>query len=253
MQASAAIGDRNNETRTLNDFAGVYYSRGDLRQAEQMWREATKRFRQLDERDGSAAAYNNLGDVLFLQGHLVEARKMLIAAIPEYEAIEESSGVALVLNDLGDLSRAQGDLQAAEANYQRAKGIASGISDNSTLAYVLSGEGDVQMDRGDLTGARKSYADALHLRTQIGEVQNIEETNVRIAKLSIEEGLAAQVGGIPQIGFGNTHLGRSACARGTPHENRTHERGPGTIARAPKNDPSQRIRVAHEQSGCVEP
>lgn len=193
MQAYAAIGDRNNEARTLNDFAGVYYARGDLRQAERMWREAARRFRQLDEREGSAAAYNNLGDVLFLEGHLVEARKMLLAAIPEYEAIEESSGVALVFSDLGNLARAQGELQEAEGNYQRAQGIASGISDNSTLANVLSGEADVAMDRGDLTAAGKSYADALRLRTQIGEMQNLEESKVSIAKLSIEEGLAATV------------------------------------------------------------
>jgi eukaryotic-like serine/threonine-protein kinase len=188
VKGYSAAGDRYNEARTLNDFAGVSYSRGDLRQAEQMWRDAAKRFHRLDEHEGAAATFLNLGEALLLEGHLPEGQRMLEAAIPEYEAIEDAAGLALVLNDLGNLARLQGNLQAAEASYQKAKGLASGVNDNSSLAYVLNGEGDLQKDRADLASARTLYTEALRLRTQIGEVQSAEETNVSLAKLSIEMG-----------------------------------------------------------------
>lgn len=193
IQGYAAAGDRYNETRTRNDSAAVFYSRGDFEQAGKVWRAAAKEFSKLDEREGAAATHNNLGDVLMFQGHLVEARQMLSAAIPDYEAIEDTGGVALVLNDLADLSQEEGNLQAAEVSLRKAQGLASGRGDGSPLAYVYSSLGDVQMARNDLSEARKSYEKSLALRTQIGEMQSSAQTQVSLAKLSIEEGHAADV------------------------------------------------------------
>ena len=193
IQAYSAAGDRYNETRARNDSAAVFYSRGDFEQAGKIWRAAAKEFGKLDEREGAAATHNNLGDVLMFQGHLVEARQMLSAAIPDYEAIEDTGGVALILNDLADLSLEEGNLQAAEVNLRKAEGLASGRGDGSPLAFVYGSLGDVQMARNDLVEARKSYEKSLALRTQIGEIQSSAQTQVSLAKLSIEEGHAADV------------------------------------------------------------
>jgi eukaryotic-like serine/threonine-protein kinase len=193
IQGYAAAGDRYNETRTRNDSAAVFYSRGDFEQAGKVWRAAAKEFSKLDEREGAAATHNNLGDVLMFQGHLVEARQMLSAAIPDYEAVEDTGGVALVLNDLADLSQEEGNLQEAEVSLRKAQGLASGRGDGSPLAYVYSSLGDVQMAHNDLAEARKSYEKSLALRTQIGEIQSSAQTQVSLAKLSIEEGHAAGV------------------------------------------------------------
>ncbi|MGC1617781.1 MAG: tetratricopeptide repeat protein [Candidatus Acidiferrum sp.] len=190
IQGYAAAGDRYNEARTLNDFAGVFYAKGDLRRAEQMWRKAAAQFQQLDEQEGAAATYNNLGDVLLLRGELAPAARMLNAAIPHYEAIEDSVGVALVLNDLGIIAHERGDLQNAEANFRRAGSLAAEANNNSAAAFVLNSLGDLQVDRDDLEGARKSYEESLRLRTQIGETQNAAETQLSLARVTMEKGHA---------------------------------------------------------------
>jgi tetratricopeptide (TPR) repeat protein len=191
IRSYAAAGDKYNEARTRNDSAAVFMSRGDLTQATKIWRDAAKAFAQLDEREGSAATRNNLGEVLMLQGHLVEARQMLSSAIPDYEAIEAVGGVALILNDLAELSLEEGNLQAAEVDLRKAQALAGGRSDKITLGYVYNALGEVQMTRGDLVEARKSYEKSLGLRTEIGDVQTAAQTRVSLAKLSIEEGHAA--------------------------------------------------------------
>jgi DNA-binding winged helix-turn-helix (wHTH) protein/tetratricopeptide (TPR) repeat protein len=191
IQNYAASGDKYNEARTRNDSGAVFMSRGDLTQATKTWMEAAKAFNQLDEREGLAATRNNLGEVFLLEGKLTEARQMLSSAIPSYEAIEDVGGVALILDDLAELSLEEGNLQAAEVDLRKAQALSGGRSDRTTLAYVYGALGDVQMARGDLTEARKSYQKALGLRTEIGEVQNAGETRVSLAKLSIEEGHAA--------------------------------------------------------------
>lgn len=192
IRSYSAAGDRYNEARTRNDSASVFYSRGDLRQAEKIWRDAAKEFSKLDEKEGAAATHNNLGEVLMLQGHLAEARKMLNAAIPDYEAAEDTAGVELIFNDLANLSREEGNLAEAEGSLHKAQTLASGRTDNSELAYVFSSLGELQMDRGDLPGARKSFEQSLELRNRIGENQNATQTRVNLAKLAIEEGHPAE-------------------------------------------------------------
>ena len=191
-QSYIAGGDHNNEARALNDEAGLYYRRGDLTRAEAMWQEAAGVFRQVGDTGGLAATLNNRGDIFLLQGNLDKARGLLEEAIPGYQAISDKSGVALVNNDLGDLSRWKGDLASAETYYQRAKAAAQEMDDKDSLAYVLTGMGDLFTDRGDLPAARKSYEESLALRNGAGEKPTAAETQLALAKLSIEEGHAEQ-------------------------------------------------------------
>jgi eukaryotic-like serine/threonine-protein kinase len=191
-QSFAAAGDRDNEARTLNDFAGLYFQQGDLSRAEAMWREAIPEFRVVGDTQGVAAATNNLGDVFLLRGSLDEAKKFLQQAIPNSQAVEDKEGVALILNDLGDLWRQKGELQAALTSYRQAKATGEEIDDKNAIAYVLTGMGDVFMDQGDLGAARKAYEESLTLKTQAGEKQAAAETQTNLVRLSIEEGHPAE-------------------------------------------------------------
>jgi hypothetical protein len=94
---------------------------------------------------------------------------------------------------LADLSRRNGKLSVAEADFQRAKTTAEEIDNKSAVAYVLTGLGDVFADRGDLAAARHSYDQSLALRNQIGEKQMVGETEIAMARISIEEGRAADI------------------------------------------------------------
>jgi eukaryotic-like serine/threonine-protein kinase len=189
----ATAGDHNNEARTTSDLAGIYFERGDLEQAESMWRVAEKEFRQIGDTSGLAVTSNNIGDVQLLSGRLPEAKQLLDQALAGYRALTDKEGESLVLNDLGDIARRQGNLKLAQATYEQAKKPAAEIGNKSAMAYVLSGLGDVLTDRGNLSAARESYGEAIALRTQLGQKQTTLETQVALAMLSIEEGHPADV------------------------------------------------------------
>jgi eukaryotic-like serine/threonine-protein kinase len=191
-QSAVAAGDRNGEATMVTDLAGLHSQQGDLAQAEAMWREAIKEFREVGDNQGVAATLNNLGAALLLEGNLKEAKKLLEQSIPSYQAIEDKDGVALALNDLGDLSRQRGNLKVAETTYEQAKATAQEIDDKTAVGYVLVGLGDVLTDRGDLVSARKSYEESLALRNQVGEKQTVAETEVALAQISIEENHPAE-------------------------------------------------------------
>jgi DNA-binding winged helix-turn-helix (wHTH) protein/tetratricopeptide (TPR) repeat protein len=187
----ATAGDRNNAARTLNDFAGVYYQRGDLARAQAMWSDAAREFREVGDVEGLAAVANNLGDVGLLQGNLAEAKAFLDEALPSYEALGDKDGIARVLSDLGDTLRESGDLHAARIVYQQARTTAEEIHDSSVVAIALAGLGGVALDEGDLRAARSSYEEALALRKGIGEKQAVAQTEVALGRLAIEEGRPA--------------------------------------------------------------
>ena len=190
-QSFAAAGDRNNEARTLNDFAGLYYQLGQIDKAESIFREALRIFREIGNIYGITAVSSNLGDVFLSRGNLTKAEHALSEALPGYNEMGDQDGVALTLNDLGEVARRRGDLGKALTTLERAKTVAQVADDKRAMAYVLSGRGDVLTDRGDLVGARKSYEEALTIRKQTGEKQTAAETELGLARLAIEEGHAA--------------------------------------------------------------
>jgi eukaryotic-like serine/threonine-protein kinase len=185
-----AAGDRDNAARTSSDFAILYYQQGDLDRAETMYREAIKVFREVGDLDGLATASSDLGDISLARGNLTDAAHALSDAIPDYKELGDKDGVALTLSDLAEVKRRRGDLEAALASYREARAIANEIGDKRAIAYALSGAGDVLADRGDLATARKSYEESLTLRKQTGEKQAVAETEIALARLSLEEGQA---------------------------------------------------------------
>ena len=187
-QSYAAAGDRNNEARTLSDFAGLYYQLGRIDRAESMFREALRMFREIGAIDGITTVSSNLGDVFLARGNLASAEHALSDALPGYKEMGDKDGIALTLNDLGEVARRRGELDKASTTFEQAKTVAQEADDKSAVADVLSGRGDVLTDRGDLVAARKSYEEALAIRKQTGEKQTAAETELALARLAIEEG-----------------------------------------------------------------
>ncbi|MGB6474195.1 MAG: tetratricopeptide repeat protein [Candidatus Sulfotelmatobacter sp.] len=190
-ESYTAAGDRDNAARTTIDLANLYYQQGDLDRAEAMYREAIKVFRQVGDLEGLATASSNLGDVSLARGNLTDAAHALSDAIPGYKEMGDKDGLALTHADLAEVARRRGDLEAALAGYREARAIANEIDDKRAIAYALAGMGDVLADRGDLVAARKSYDESLALRKQIGDKQAVAETELALARRSLEEGHAA--------------------------------------------------------------
>ncbi len=186
-----SVGDRDNAARTTSDFAIVYYEQGDLDRAEAMYREAIQVFRQTGDLEGVTTASANLGDISLARGNLTEAARALSDAIPGYKEMLDKDGVSLTLADVAKIARLRGELKAALTGYEEARTIALEIDDKRAVAYALAGTGDVLADQGDLQAARKSYQESLALCKELGDKQAVAETELALARLSLEEEHAA--------------------------------------------------------------
>jgi DNA-binding winged helix-turn-helix (wHTH) protein/tetratricopeptide (TPR) repeat protein len=205
-----AVGDRDNAARTTSDFAILYYEQGDLNRAEAMYREAIKVFRQVGDLEGITTASANLGDISLARGNLAEAARGLSDAIPGYKEMGDKDGVALTLADLAKIARLRGDLKAALTGYEEARAIAQEIADKRAVAYVLAGAGDVLENQGDLQAARNSHQESLALCKEIGDKQAVAETELSLARLSIEQGNAADAETVIRKGEEQFHQDQQA-------------------------------------------
>jgi DNA-binding winged helix-turn-helix (wHTH) protein/tetratricopeptide (TPR) repeat protein len=186
-----AVGDRDNAARTTSDFAILYFEQGDLDRAEAMYRGALKVFRQIGDVQGVTTVSGNLGDISLARGNLTDAARALSDAIPGYQEMLDKDGVSLTLADVAKIGRLRGDLKTALSGYKEARSIAEEIADKRALAYALAGTGDVLADQGDLQAARTAYQGSLALCKELGDKQSVAETELALARLSIEEGRAA--------------------------------------------------------------
>jgi eukaryotic-like serine/threonine-protein kinase len=192
LKESIETDDVNGQSLMRTDLAAIYYEQGNLKEAEEMFRHALSGFRNVGNLSGSATVLSNIAAVHLSLGDLVKARTSLKQAIPDYQAVGDKEGVALNLNNLGDLSRQNGNLKSAELFYAQAKATAMEIDDKDAIAYILSGQGDLFLDRGNVANARKAYEESLRLRTEAGEKHFAAETEMALARLSIEEGHSSE-------------------------------------------------------------
>ena len=125
LQAAAGL-TAPDPVRVLNAAGNLAWNRGDLKTAEQSFRQA------LDHLVGSSAADSlaqaeigmYLANVLAEQGSYGEADTLMHRSLAVYRAQpEQSDGLAVTLNSLGNLSRYQGNLPAAEEFYREALAI----------------------------------------------------------------------------------------------------------------------------------
>ena len=187
-----AVGDRDNAARATNDLAAFYYQQGDLDRAEAMFQDAIRVFRQVGDLEGFTSVSGNLGDIALARGNLTDAARALSAAIPGYKEMGDKDGVSLTLADLAEVERRRGELKKALSGYREARTVAQEIDDKRAVAYTLAGTGDVLVDQGDLQAARRSYQESLGLRKEIGDKQTVAESELALARLSLNEGQAAE-------------------------------------------------------------
>ena len=205
-----AVGDRDNAARTTADFAIFYYEQGDLDRAEAMYREVIKVFRSIGDLEGVTTASANLGDISLARGNLAEAARGLSDAIPGFKEMGDKDGVALTLADVAKIARLRGDLKQALTGYEEARDIAQEIADKRAMAYALAGAGDVIENQGDLQAARNSYQESLNLCKEIGDKQAVAETELSLARLSIEQGHAADAETVIRKGKERFHQDQQA-------------------------------------------
>jgi tetratricopeptide (TPR) repeat protein len=191
-QAFRELGDKSNTSIVLVNIGGVLKDQGEISMARKKYEQALALAREMNDADGTVLALNALGTVLDAQGDHSGAIKLLRQSAEIDQANGHKGPSSENLIDMGDVLQHQGDLAGARKAYEDGLAASQASGEKSLGAYALFGLGRVSLLSGDFTSAHRNYGQALQLRKDLGEIFTIAETETEVARLSIEEGHAAE-------------------------------------------------------------
>ena len=151
----------------------VYKTRGDLNEAEAMYRKSLALFEELDDRRGMANGYNNLGIVHKTRGDLDEAEAMQCKALALFEELDDKKGMGDGYSNLGNVHKKRGDLSEAETMYRKALALNEELGCKEGMAKVYGNLGIVHKTHGDLDEAEAMYCKALALNEALGRKEGM--------------------------------------------------------------------------------
>jgi DNA-binding winged helix-turn-helix (wHTH) protein/tetratricopeptide (TPR) repeat protein len=191
LSVARELGHRSGVAADLNNMAVVFENQRDFATAQKTYERARALYREVGDERQATIVLGNVGEVLFYQGRLTQAESRYRQAISYFHPIGASDSEAWQLSDLAVLLLARGDLSDAESMFEKALSL-WGDSNPHASTQALLGLGEIQLARGNVAAARHTQERALDLRQKLGEKQSIAESRLALARISLEEGRAAE-------------------------------------------------------------
>ncbi len=151
-----------------SNLAIVYQTRGELDQAESLYKKALEIHKALGHRKSMARDYNNLGYVYWSRGNLERAEAVYRQSLELHEALGEKAGMADNYANLGSVYWTRRDLAKAEAMYRQALTLNEALDRKEKLANNYGNLGVVYQTRGDLQKAQAMHQEAIAIYERAG-------------------------------------------------------------------------------------
>lgn len=149
------------EANSLNYLGMVAQRRGELKEAEQLYRDASRKADQCGDRRLVGMLEGNQGVIAAALGDWDAALVWLRLSLKTLEAVGYRRGAASVLNNLGVQQMQRRKLGLAVESFERALQIAYECEDMAIEATAELNLADVRVLQGDLSSASRSVARAL--------------------------------------------------------------------------------------------
>lgn len=200
------------QANTLNDTGWIYFRRGNLDEAEKLFRQGLLLAEKFGQLDVTASILNRLAGIYFQRELVDQASSFLQRSLKLREQIGDVVAVARSYNNLGLLSWKQGHLTQALENFNRSYQLQANLGDVEGLIVLHTNMGFIEMDCGNLTQAQQHFNEALSTAGQIGHHYHICMANMHLALLHVYAGnwyKAVEFGQLSLVGFQELGVGEN--------------------------------------------
>jgi len=193
------------EGRVLNIRAVVFWQRGDLDTADNLYLEAHRLGRDAGDARLRAMTAQNRGIIANMRGDFARALGLYRECIDAFEQLGMSREVCGALNNLGMLHTDLGEWEEADLAYRRASVIAEREGDRAAHLLLMGNMAELEISRGRIDEADAVCARALPLAQAIGDAR-------AEAELRKHRGIIARERGRMQEAEAEFALGASQAA-----------------------------------------
>ncbi len=168
-QVSALSGLDAAHGRALNIRAVIYWQRGDLDLADELYVEAQRLGARAGDVRLTAMTAQNRGIVANVRGDLTRALAHYRESLAAYEGLAMSREVCGALNNLGMLYTDMGKWDEADAAYRQASAVAEREGDRAAHLLVMCNMAELALSRGRVDDAESVCVRALPLAQALGD------------------------------------------------------------------------------------
>ena len=177
---------------SFNELAIDYEARGDLKQAEKLYRQAYVLFLKVGNLYNATVLASNVGGTLLSQGKLSEAEKMFEESLDLARRTGVKTAEDVPLENLAELAFLRGNVPLARERAETSIARRRENNNPSSFVSILNELSEIMTAQADLTGARRNAAEALSIAQKTGASFLAAQSQLKLATLDLEERRAAQ-------------------------------------------------------------
>jgi len=228
QEAARATGDDDGLARTWLHMGRIANERGDLEQAERLYRQGLTAARRVGRPETISAILVHWGEFLVHRGDYTQAEQYLWESMALARELGHRRRISRILQNLGEIADARGEYERGSEFYTEGLKLAQQDGDYEMMSIYLQNMGVRAGQRGDYGQEWQLYMEGLQYARKIGHKQRISALLMnmgllafkvqliqRATELSLESlALARQVGHRMRIASVLQNLGIIARASG---------------------------------------
>ncbi|HET9224081.1 MAG TPA: tetratricopeptide repeat protein, partial [Roseiflexaceae bacterium] len=187
-----ALDDRPPMARLLGSIGGFLSGRGDYDQASVLLQEGLALSQELGDTYGMIHALATLGDSAYFQADYAQARKHYAECLSLAQQLGNKHDIALFLHNLGDVVRRQGDFPLAASYQEESLALYRELKATYGVIRALLILGDIARQERNYTRARSLYVESLALARDSGDWHQLSLDLVGLAAIASEQATPAR-------------------------------------------------------------
>jgi tetratricopeptide (TPR) repeat protein len=181
-------GEEHWKAGAYNYLGMLHRDRGELSDAEHMFKKALESSDHPGSRLTTIAAYNNLGQLLRDRGSLDEAAQMHQRALELCDPARDEASLASSYGNLAHIFLIRGNWDQCEEANQKAVQLSEKIGNAEGAAIALRNQGLLLVGRQRLDAAEQVLQRSLSLATKIGRQKSMADASISLARIRFERG-----------------------------------------------------------------
>ncbi len=170
--------------QAMAQLADVEKNRGNLTQAERLYREALPLFEALDDRPRIARTLVSICHTRILGGDATRAKEPLERAHTLYDELGNTNGMATCLRFFGDIARIANQWEKARDLFLQSTALHAKAGDRSRASSSLHGVAEMNRLLGNLDEAERGYLEVLDLQEAQGVYGAIPRLNLSLCQIA---------------------------------------------------------------------
>ena len=201
LAVAEARGDAAGIANATNVIAISHWQRGELDEAERLYRQAGALAQQADDARLVAIVEQNLGVIANMRGELPRALRHYRKALAGYRALGLDHYVANLLNDIGLAYADLGRWEDAESTYEEALTLCGTCGDQSTALMIDVNRAALRVAKGDYEDAQLVCERVLQQARPLNDVRVLAEIYKHCGVIARELGRPEEAEGFLRDAF----------------------------------------------------